>query len=53
MSAGHAETLEFVERWLRELEGEALPLEQIFGDLAGSGFEAAAGKLLSGPGADR
>jgi len=48
MSAGHAETLEFVERWLRELEGEALPLEQIFGDLAGSGFEAAAGKLRPG-----
>lgn len=45
MSAGHAETLEFVERWLRELEGEALPIEEIFGDLAGSGFEAAAGKV--------
>ncbi|MCF6389517.1 TetR/AcrR family transcriptional regulator [Mycobacterium sp. MBM] len=45
MSAGHAETLEFVERWLRELEGEALPIEEIFGDLSGSGFEAATGKV--------
>ncbi|GAA2556320.1 TetR/AcrR family transcriptional regulator [Mycolicibacterium diernhoferi] len=41
MSAGHAETLEFVEHWLRELEGEALPVEEIFGDLVGSGFAAA------------
>ncbi|CDO06091.1 TetR/AcrR family transcriptional regulator [Mycolicibacterium cosmeticum] len=27
MSAGHAETLDFVERWLRWLEGEPQPLE--------------------------
>ena len=27
MSAGHAETLDFVERWLRRLEGEPQPLE--------------------------
>ena len=41
MSAGHAETLRFVEHWLRELEGEALPVEEIFGDLVGTGFAGA------------
>ena len=49
MSAGHRETLEFVEHWLRELEGEALPVEEIFGDLAGSGFEAATDQIRSEP----